>query len=123
MVVYLLIVALFIPLNLWASITPHLHSDLSMRVLHGASVAVLLPALVDLLHDLIATRVPPRRVLQLVLAIFLTTLAAVNLWIMQAGMGVEKGWLDHLFLSLAMASVIAFYLLRPEAEPAGRRDQ
>jgi hypothetical protein len=111
---YLLTAALFIPFNIWAAITPHLHSDLSMRILHGVSTLLLLPALVDLLVDLRSTRSPLRRLLQLVLSTFLVVLAVVNLWIVHAGMGVDMGWLDHLFLALAMASLILFYLLRPE---------
>ena len=55
---YLLITALFIPLNLSTAITPHLHSDLSTRVLHGGSVLLLLPDRVDLLGELLA---PGRR--------------------------------------------------------------
>jgi len=118
---YLLITALFIPLNLWAAITPHLHSDLSMRFLHGVSVLLLLPGLVDLLGDLMGTRVAPRRVGQLVLAIFLITLAVINSWIVYAGMGVERGWLVHLFLCLAMVALIAFYLLRPQESSIWQR--
>lgn len=121
MAFYLLITALFIPLNLWASITPHLHSDLSMRFLHGVSVLLLLPGLVDLLSDLMGTRVAPRRVAQLVLAIFLITLAVINSWIVYAGMGVERGWLDHLFLCLAMLALIVFYLLRPQESSVWQR--
>jgi hypothetical protein len=121
MAIYLLIAALFIPLNLWAAITPHLHSDLSMRVLHGVSVLLLLPGLVDLLSDLISTRMAPRRLAQLVLAIFLITLALTNSWIVVAGMGVEMGWLNHLFLCLALVALIAFYLLRPKESSVWQR--
>ena len=42
MPIFLLIAALFIPVNLWAAITPHLQSDLSMRMLHGSSLLLLL---------------------------------------------------------------------------------
>jgi hypothetical protein len=121
MAIYLLIAALFIPLNLWAAITPHLHSDLSMRVLHGVSVLLLLPGLVDLLSDLISTRMAPRRLAQLVLAIFLITLVLTNSWIVVAGMGVEMGWLNHLFLCLALVALIAFYLLRPKESSVWQR--
>jgi hypothetical protein len=118
---YLLIAALFIPLNLWAAITPHLHSDHSMRVLHGVSVLLLLPGLVDLLGDLKGTRVAPRRMAQLVLAIFLITLTVINGWVVVAGMGVEMGWLNHLLLCLALLALIAFYLLRPEESSVWQR--
>jgi hypothetical protein len=33
MISYLFVASLLIPVNLWAAITPHLHSDLSMRIL------------------------------------------------------------------------------------------
>lgn len=121
MALYLLIAALFIPLNLWAAITPHLHSDLSMRGLHGATVLLLLPGLVDLLSDLMGTRVAPRRVAQLVLSIFLITLAVINSWVVVAGMGVEMGWLNHLLLCLALVALIAFYLLRPQESSVWQR--
>ena len=45
MILYLIICSLLIPANIWAAITPHMHSDLSMRVLHGLSTLVLLPLL------------------------------------------------------------------------------
>ena len=45
MIAYLVFCSLLIPANLWAAITPHLHSDLSMRVLHGVSTLALLPLL------------------------------------------------------------------------------
>ena len=48
MLAYLVLSSLLIPANLWAAITPHLHSDLSMRVLHGLSTLVLLPLLLTL---------------------------------------------------------------------------
>lgn len=112
---YLLITALFLPANLWAAVTPHLHNDLSMRLLHGASVMVLLPAWVDLLRDLQHTRHRLQNLCQLLLGLYLAILTVVNLWIFTAGMGVEMGWLNHLLLGLAMVCVITFYLLRPEA--------
>ena len=37
--------SLLIPVNLWAAITPHLHSDVSMRIPHGVSTLLLLPLL------------------------------------------------------------------------------
>ena len=48
MIAYLVFCSLMIPANLWAAITPHLHSDLSMRVLHGMSTLALLPLLLSL---------------------------------------------------------------------------
>jgi uncharacterized membrane protein len=86
-------------------------------------VLLLLPALVELLREMRHPRRPLERLLQVVLAIFLVTLAVVNLWIVQAGMGVEMGWLDHLFLSLAMVALITFQLLRPEPGGMGRGSQ
>ena len=50
MIAYLVFCSLLIPANLWAAITPHLHSDLSMRVLHGMSTLALLPMLLSLWH-------------------------------------------------------------------------
>ena len=43
MIPYLILISLLVPANLWASITPHLHSDLSMRLLHGVSTAQNIP--------------------------------------------------------------------------------
>ena len=45
MILYLILCSLLVPANIWAAITPHMHSDLSMRVLHGLSTLVLLPLL------------------------------------------------------------------------------
>ena len=45
MIIYLILCSLLIPVNIWAAITPHLLSDLSMRILHGLSTVVLLPLL------------------------------------------------------------------------------
>ena len=45
MLAYLIAVSLLIPANLWAAITPHLHSEVSMRILHGVSTLALLPLL------------------------------------------------------------------------------
>ena len=45
MIAYLVLCSLLIPVNAWAAITPHMHSDLSMRILHGTSTLVLLPLL------------------------------------------------------------------------------
>ena len=43
MLAYLIATSLLIPANLWAAITPHLHSEVSMRILHGLSTLALLP--------------------------------------------------------------------------------
>ena len=110
MIAYLVFCSLLIPANLWAAITPHLHSDLSMRVLHGIATVALLPLLVVLWQQ--------RRQLQpvaaLVLGVFAVVLVIVNSWITAMGMGVEFGWLDHVLLALAYISVLVFFLLQPE---------
>ena len=111
MILYLLFTSLLIPVNIWAAINAHTHTDLSMRILHSVSVLVLLPLLVSLWCD--------RRVIQpvvaLLLAIFLLVMVVVNVTIAVQGMGVEFGWIDHLFLALAAASVEAYYLLEERA--------
>ena len=48
MIAYLILCRLLITANGWAAITPHLHSDLSMRILHGHSTVALLPLLWNL---------------------------------------------------------------------------
>ena len=35
MISFLVFCSLLIPVNLWAAITPHMHSDVSMRIMHG----------------------------------------------------------------------------------------
>ena len=45
MISFLVFCSLLIPVNLWAAITPHMHSDVSMRILHGVCTVVLLPLL------------------------------------------------------------------------------
>ena len=57
MLAYLIAVSLLIPANLWAAITPHLHSEVSMRILHGLSTLALLPLL---WHCLLYTSPSPR---------------------------------------------------------------
>ena len=110
MISYLILCSLLIPVNLWAAITPHLHSDVSMRILHGASTLLLLPLLVTLWND--------RRHLQaiptIVLGVFAIVMVVVNSWITAMGMGVEFGWLDHVLLAAAELSVVAFFLLEPQ---------
>ena len=39
----------------------------------------------------------------------------VNCWITALGMGVDFGCLDHVMLAVAYSSVLAFFLLKPEA--------
>ena len=111
MISYLVLCSLLIPVNLWAAITPHLHSDVSMRILHGASTLLLLPLLFTLWND--------RRQLQaiptIVLGVFAVVMVVVNSWITAMGMGVEFGWLDHVLLAAAELSVVAFFLLEPQA--------
>lgn len=107
---YLLLSALLIPINLWAAITPHLHSELSMRILHGVSSASLIPLLIVLPRQWRYLQ----KVLTLILGIFFTVMLVVNLWITANGMGVAFGWLDHTFLSIAAASVLTFFILMPD---------
>ena len=109
MILYLVFCSLLVPANAWAAITPHLHSDLSMRVLHGLSTLVLLPLLGALWSD----RCQLRRIPALVLAVFSLVMVVVNSWITAMGMGVRFGWLDHLLLVLAQISVLLFFLLEP----------
>ena len=111
MIPYLLLCAFMVPVNLWAAQTPHLHSDTNMRILHAVSTIVLIPILISLWQS--------RRViikpLAIFYAVFMVVMVVVNSWITVMGMGVEMGWLDHIFLSVAAASVIAFYLFFPDA--------
>ena len=112
MIAYLVLCSLLIPVNAWAAITPHMHSDLSMRILHGTSTLVLLPLLWALWQQ--------RRNLQgfaaVLLAVFAVVMLVVNSWITAMGMGVDFGWLDHLMLCCTEAAVIAFFLLAPAPE-------
>ena len=109
MLAYLVLSSLLIPANLWAAITPHLHSDLSMRVLHGLSTLVLLPLLVALWRQ----RHRDLRLAALVLGVFLIVMVAVNLWITAMGMGVQFGWLDHVFLAIACSCVLTYFFFEP----------
>ena len=113
MIAYLVFCSLLIPANLWAAITPHLHSDLSMRVLHGIATVALLPLLLALWQQ----RQHLQPVAALVLGVFAVVLVIVNSWITAMGMGVEFGWLDHVLLALANISVLMFFLLQPEPPP------
>ena len=45
-----------------------------------------------------------------VIQLFTTTITAM-------GMGVEFGWLDHLFLALSEVALTVFFLMVPETEP------
>lgn len=112
MIFYLLFAALFVPVNIWAALTPHLHSELSMRLLHALSVLVLVPLLVALVRSWRRLN----RFMLILLASFQIVMVVVNSWIVVNGMGVRFGWLDHYFLSLAAGSVIAFFLLDPAAD-------
>ena len=113
MISFLVFCSLLIPVNLWAAITPHMHSDVSMRILHGICTVVLLP----LLWTLWEQRRLLRPVPALILAIFATVMVVVNSWITAMGMGVEFGWLDHLFLALSEVALTVFFLMAPETEP------
>ena len=112
MIAYLVFCSLLIPANLWAAITPHLHSDLSMRVLHGMSTLALLPLLLSLWQGRQLQSLLP----SVVLGVFGVMLVLVNSWITAMGMGVDFGWLDHVLLAMACGSVLVFFLLKPEAE-------
>ena len=113
MISFLVFCSLLIPVNLWAAITPHMHSDVSMLILHGICTVVLL--------TLLWTRWDQRRLLRpnpaLILSIFATVMVVVNSWITAMGMGVEFGWLDHLFLALSEVALTMFFLMAPEHEP------
>ncbi|MEN9766112.1 MAG: hypothetical protein RLZZ32_72 [Cyanobacteriota bacterium] len=109
MIAYLLAAALLVPVNIWAAITPHLHSDTSMRILHGSSSLVLVPVLITLWRS----RRSLQQNLAVFYAVFLVVMVVVNVWITANGMGIKLGWLDHLFLSLAASSVVSFYFCSP----------
>ena len=113
MISFLVFCSLLIPVNLWAAITPHMHSDVSMRILHGVCTVVLLPLLWMLWDQRRWLRPLPA----LVLAIFATVMVVVNSWIAAMGMGVEFGWLDHLLLATSEVALMVFFLMAPEQEP------
>ena len=113
MIPFLVFCSLLIPVNLWAAITPHMHSDVSMRILHGVCTVVLLP----LLWTLWDQRRQLHPVSALILAIFATVMVVVNSWITAMGMGVEFGWLDHLLLALSEVALTVFFLMAPEPLP------
>ena len=87
-----------------------MHSDVSMRMLHGVCTLVLLP----LLWTIWTQRRLLRPVPALMFAIFATAMVVVNSWITTMGMGVEFGWLDHLFLALSEVALTLFFLMAPE---------
>ena len=113
MISFLVFCSLLIPVNLWAAITPHLHRDVSMRILHGVATLVLLPLLFTLWRHRHHLKPFPA----LVLGIFTVVMVVVNCWITAMGMGVEFGWLDHLFLALSEVALTVFFLMAPEHEP------
>ena len=112
MIYYLIFCSLLIPVNLWAAITPHLHSDVSMQILHAISTLILLP----LLASLWSQRKHLNQLISFILSIFLCVMVVINTWIAFMGMGVRNGWIDHLFLALAAASVEAYFLFMPATE-------
>ncbi len=112
MIYYLFFCSLLIPVNLWAAITPHLHSDVSMQILHAISTLILLPLLVSIWKQ----RKHLNQFISFILSIFLCVMVVINTWIAFMGMGVRNGWIDHLFLALAAASVEAYFLFMPAAE-------
>ena len=109
MIYYLIFCSLLIPVNLWAAITPHLHSDLSMQILHATSTLILLPLLVSLWTQ----RKRLNHFISFILSTFLSVMVVINTWIAFMGMGVRNGWIDHIFLALAAASVEAYFLFIP----------
>lgn len=113
MIPFLVFCSLLVPVNLWAAITPHMHSDVSMRILHGICTIVLIP----LLWMLWEQRRLLRPLAAMVLAIFAMEMVVVNSWITVMGMGVEFGWLDHLFLALSEVALTVFFLMAPEPKP------
>ena len=112
MIAYLVLCSLLIPVNAWAAITPHLHSDVSMRILHGTSTLLLLPLLFTLWRDRHQLRDLPA----LILGVFAVVMVVVNSWITTMGMGVEFGWLDHVLLAVAQFSSVTFFLLEPQPD-------
>ena len=118
MIAYLVLCSLLIPVNAWAAITPHLHSDLSMRLLHGFSTAVLLPPLWSLWQQ----RQRVQKLPAVMFASFAVVLVVVNCQITVKGMGVNYGWVDHLFLAIACIAVLGFYLLS-EPEPEQQQEE
>ncbi|QNG27114.1 hypothetical protein [Synechococcus sp. HK01-R] len=111
MIAYLLLCAFMVPVNLWAAMTPHFHTETSMRILHAVSTVVLVPVLLVLWQS----RRVVLKALAVVFAVFMVVMVIVNTWITVMGMGVEMGWLDHIFLAVAAASVISFYLIVPDS--------
>jgi hypothetical protein len=109
MIYYLVFCSLLIPVNLWAAITPHLHSDLSMQILHATSTLILLPLLVSLWSQ----RKRLNHFISFILSTFLSVMVVINTWIAFMGMGVRNGWIDHLFLALAAMSVEVYFLFMP----------
>ena len=119
MIAYLILCTLLVPANLWATTTTHLHSEVSMRLLHALSTAVLIPPLVSLWRQRRSVQLLPA----LLFAPFSVVLVVVNIHIALIGMGVRFGWIDHLFLTIACLAVIAFYLLNGgDAEDVDPKD-
>ena len=113
MIAFLVFCSLLIPVNIWAAITPHMHSEVSMRILHGLCTLVLIPLLWAIWNQ----RRSLQPLLSMVLAIFAVVMVVVNGWITFMGMGVELGWLDHLFLALSEVALTVFFLVAPEQGP------
>ena len=113
MIAFLVFCSLLIPVNIWAAITPHMHSEVSMIILHGLCTIVLIPLLWAIWNQ----RRSLQPLLAMVLAIFAMVMVVVNSWITFMGMGVELGWLDHLFLALSEVALTMFFLVAPEQGP------
>ena len=114
MIPFLVFCSFLIPINAWAAVIPHLHSDLSMRLLHGVCTLVLIP----LLLSLWLRRNDLNRWAALSLGLFSVVMVVVNSWIAGMGMGVEFGWLDHVMLACAEVALIAYFLLGPDPAEA-----
>ena len=117
MIGYLFLCAFMVPVNMWAALTPHLNSETSMRLVHLVSTLVLIPVLITLWKS----RLSIVRALAVLYAIFMVVMVVVNAWIAVMGMGVEKGWLDHIFLAIAASSVIFFYFVLPDSSEDSSR--
>jgi len=119
MIPYLILCSLLVPINLWATITPHPHSEVSMRLLHAVSTVVLIPLVVSLWRQRQSIQALPA----LLLGLFSAALVVVNTHIALKGMGVRFGWVDHLFLTVASLSVVVFYLFTEDGSAAVNRQE
>ncbi|MEB3331366.1 MAG: hypothetical protein VKI83_02585 [Synechococcaceae cyanobacterium] len=112
MLIYLLLITLLVPLNLWSAVAPHLLTAQMLPLLQLLTALVLLPGLLDLLGDV---RRAPRwqRTPPLLLLALTATLIPASLQSSLHGTSLESGWIQHLLASLALLSLAIFYLGRP----------